>query len=105
MAGIIEFLEARIAEDEAAVRGFNTGMQGTDEQLPGAGPGAPPFTAARVLAECSAKRKILGNVPLVTDVSAEMGGTSEYVLMCLAAVYRHHPDYQEGLAVEGLEQP
>jgi hypothetical protein len=59
-----------------------------------------PFTASRVLAECAAKRKILGNVPLVTDNPAETGGTSEYVLMCVAAVYRQHPDYQWGWSVD-----
>ena len=66
----------------------------------GSGWVASPFTAGRVLAECAAKRKILGNVPLVTDNPAETGGTSEYVLMCLAAVYRKHPDYQEGWWVD-----
>ncbi|WP_211882106.1 DUF6221 family protein [Pseudarthrobacter albicanus] len=105
MADLIEFLKARIAEDEAAVRGLQAGMQRTDGQVPGAGSDASSFTAARVLAECPAKRMILGNVPLVTDVSVEIGGTSEYVLMCLASVYSQHPDYQEGWAVEGLERP
>jgi hypothetical protein len=55
-----------------------------------------------VLSECAAKRKILGNVPLVTDVPTAIGATSEYVLMSLAAVYKDHPDYQEGWAVDGL---
>lgn len=69
------------------VGAFTTGIQGTGGQVSGAGPDAPQFTAARVLAECSAKRKILGNVPLITDISAEISGTSEYVLMCLDSVY------------------
>lgn len=98
MTDIIEFLEARIAEDEAAADGL-------DES----GPGYPsvrtleasPFTAARLLAECAAKRRILENVPLVTDIPSQMGGTSEYVLMCLASVYSWHPEYQEGWAVTG----
>lgn len=34
MADVIAFLEARVADDEAAVRAFETGMQGTDEQVP-----------------------------------------------------------------------
>jgi hypothetical protein len=104
MADIIEFLEARIAEDESAVRAFHLGMQGTDLQVAGAGSDASPLSPARVMAECAAKRKILGNVPLVIDIPVQMGGTSEYVLMCLAAVYSSHPDYQEGWAVEGLER-
>lgn len=132
MADIIEFLEARIAEDEAAaVELAAADAAAADLEAPGAaaaaaelearrevggpGPGAgspgrpvvrtgldvSPFTAARVLAECAAKRKILANVPLVTDISSQMGGTSEYVLMCLASVYGWHPDYQEGWAVTG----
>jgi hypothetical protein len=98
MADIIEFLEARIAEDEAAVRGLVQMAQGpSGELVPGAM--SSPLSPARVLAECTAKRKILENVPLVTDIPAQMGGTSEYVLMCLASVYSQHPDYQEGWAV------
>lgn len=98
-ADIIAFLEARIAEDEAAA-----------EELVEVGPGHQaigtrlevlPFTAARVLAECAAKRKILENVPLVTDIPSQMGGTSDYVLMCLASVYSWHPEYQEGWSVAG----
>ena len=76
---------------------------GNRRTRPRAGPDASPFTAARVLAECSAKRMVLGNVPLVADIPAEIGGTSEYVLMCLASVYSWHPDYQEGWSVEGPE--
>jgi hypothetical protein len=95
MADLIDFLEARIAEDEAdARRGLETeGMTG---------PVAGWFNPGRVLSECAAKRKILGNVPLVTDVPAAIGATSEYVLMALAAVYKDHQDYQEGWAVDGL---
>jgi hypothetical protein len=43
----------------------------------------------------------LENVPLVTDPS-QIGGTSEYVLMCLASVYSQHPDFQDGWRVDGL---
>jgi len=101
MADIIEFLEARIAEDESAVRAVRLGLQGSDLHVAEAGPGAAPLSPARVLAECAAKRKILGNVPLVTDIPEQMGGTSEYVLMCLASVYSWHPEYQEGWSVAG----
>jgi hypothetical protein len=95
MADLIDFLEARIAEDEAdARRGLET--EGA------AGPVVGWFNPGRVLSECAAKRKILGNVPLVTDVPTAIGATSEYVLMALAAVYKDHQDYQEGWAVDGL---
>jgi hypothetical protein len=99
MADIIEFLEARVAEDEAAAE--ELGEIGRDRQAFGARHEVSPFAAARVLAECAAKRKILGNVPLVTDIPSQMGGTSEYVLMCLASVYSWHPEYQEGWSVAG----
>lgn len=95
MAGIIEFLEARIGEDEAAAR------QGLESEDPTRG-AIGCFDPARVLLECVAKRKILGNVPLVTDVPTAIGGTSDYVLMCLASIYSSHPDYQEGWAVDGM---
>lgn len=107
MADIIEFLEARIADDEAAAGEL---AEAAEAELAAGGPGRPviqaglevsPFTAARVLAECAAKRKILANVPLVTDIASQMGGTSDYVLMCLASVYSWHPEYQEGWAVTG----
>jgi len=104
MTDIIAFLEARVAEDEAAAGEAAAGEP--DES----GPGhqairtrleVSPFTAARVLAECAAKRKILENVPLVTDIPSQMGGTSDYVLMCLASVYSWHPEYQEGWSITG----
>lgn len=101
LADVIGFLEARIAEDESAARVMV-------RNVPGAGgAGGPPgwsLCPARVLAECAAKRKILGNIPLVTDISSQMGGTSQYVLMCLASVYSQHPDYQEGWRVDGLNE-
>lgn len=100
MTDIIEFLQARIADDEAAVRRLEAGGQEKHEHVSGAEAVASPLTTGRILAECSAKRKILGNVPLVTDIPTEIGGTSGYVLMCLASVYRQHPDYQEGWAVD-----
>jgi len=97
MADIIEFLEARIAEDEAAAGQLEESGSGHPVQRTSFG--ISPFSAGRVLAECSAKRRILGNVPLVTDIPSQMGGTSEYVLMCLASVYSWHPDYQEGWTI------
>ena len=95
MGDIIEFLESRISEDEAAAR------EGLGRMETGA-PFTGCFDPRRVMAECSAKRKILGNVPLVADVPTAIGATSDYVLMCLASVHRDHPDYEEGWAVDGL---
>jgi hypothetical protein len=95
MADIIAFLEARIAEEEAAAR------QGLESGEPALAP-LGWFDPVRVLAECTAKRKILENVPLVADVPSAIGGTSDYVLMCLASIYSSHPDYEEGWAVDGM---
>jgi hypothetical protein len=83
------------AEDEAAAR---EGLKVRAQPAQALG----WFDPVRVLAECVAKRKILGNVPLlVTDLAPEVGGTSEYVLMCLASTYADHPDYQEGWIIDG----
>jgi hypothetical protein len=128
---IIEFLEARISEDEAVAQAASPApwewfrkdgtrspaLYGADEQtvLDAYADDAPgylsskdedrtyiaQFNPGRILAECAAKRQILANVPLVvTDMASEVGGTSEYVLMCMASPYRDHPDYQEGWAIE-----
>jgi Family of unknown function (DUF6221) len=99
MTDIIAFLEARVAEDEAAAAELN--VSGAGHQAVRTRLDVSPFTPARVLAECAAKRKILENVPLVTDIPSQMGGTSDYVLMCLASVYSWHPEYQEGWSVAG----
>ncbi|MDQ0619395.1 DUF6221 family protein [Arthrobacter globiformis] len=127
---IIEFLEARISEDEAVAQAASPapwewfGEAGTpasalysaNEQavLDAYADHAPAYLASkpedrlyiaqfnpgRILAECVAKRQMLANIPLVTDIDSEVGGTSEFVLMCMASPYRDHPDYQEGWAIE-----
>lgn len=132
MRDIIEFLEARISEDEAVARAAAPGpwqwfgdqardrtmLYASDEkkvlevygaQSSGhlAVSGADLAHIAinspdRILAECAAKRKILENIPLVADADDELGEVSPYVLMCLASVYRRHPEYQEGWIVDGL---
>lgn len=127
---IIAFLEARIAEDEAIALAASPapwewfGEPGSDTAalyaanertvLDARADHAPGylecksedrvyiarFNPGRILAECAARRQMLANVPLVTDIPSEVGGTSEYVLMCMAAPYRDHRDYQEGWAIE-----
>ncbi|WP_104137813.1 hypothetical protein [Arthrobacter sp. ZGTC131] len=48
------------------------------------------------------RRGSLGNaLLLVTDLATAVGGTSRYVLMCLAAIYADHPEYQEGWIIDG----
>lgn len=127
---IIDFLEARISEDEAVARAASPApwewfrkagtpspaLYGADEQavLDAYADHRPGYLACkaedrvyiaqfnpgRILAECAAKRRMLANVPLVTDIPSEVDGTSEYVLMCMASPYRDHPDYQQGWAIE-----
>jgi hypothetical protein len=112
---ITEFLLARITEDEAVLtrRGpYAHSWHGTD--VAGTfNPGCPEclgFGArARVLAECAAKRAIVGLHRRVADLYGETLGDT--CTMChetgpeaqaypcatvraLAAVYADHPDYQ-----------
>jgi len=123
---ITEFLEARIAEDEAVALPFRNQLGETRrwkcDEIGGAvryvGPrpfGLPDLLAkfdihgegehvarwdpARVLAECAAKRAMLAKIPKMSDTFDLLGGTSEYVLRCLAAVYVNHPDYRQEWAL------
>jgi hypothetical protein len=83
---IIDFLEARIAEDETEAR---RGL----EQL-----GTAAATAdLRAFAECKAKRKIIAHHDRI-DWDFEPAGDRDYVekfLFILAEVYADHPDYRE----------
>ena len=74
---LTEFLEARIAEDEATVEGMDV-------------------RSARVAAECDAKRAILNiDWGALCDVPACSGGyeARDGVLLPLAYIYAGHPDY------------
>jgi len=110
---ITEFLEARISEDEAVARrvadgpgepggrgiwSVAIGVSGNDAKF--AHVASDP---ARVLAECAAKRAIIG-------LHAEFGRSREdgavdgwlalgAALKDLAAVYKDHADYQEDWAL------
>lgn len=83
---IIDFLEARIAEDETEAR---RGL----EQL-----GTAAATAdLRAFAECKAKRKIIAHHDRI-DWDFEPAGDRDYMekfLFILAEVYADHPDYRE----------
>ena len=93
---LVEFLLARIAEDERRAHWYDL-----DE-----GPYEPGETVraiyrpARVLAECDAKRRIIDR-HVDPDSRAcncsEMGWPTDLcdVIRPLAAVYADHPDYQE----------
>ena len=119
---ITEFLEARIAEDEAVARrvadgpgepgghgmwSVAIGVSGNDAKF--AHVASDP---ARVLAECAAKRAIIGehgdmnadfvseNVPSICETCHDYDlHDAAYwpclTLKALAAVYKDHADYQE----------
>ena len=113
---ITEFLEARIAEDEAAIdrRGsYPHSWHGTD--VAGSyNPQCPDCIGVagreRVLAECAAKRFILTMHQTYARVAAERTGIQAFgaecgrevtgdVLKPLAAVYASHPDYRQEWAL------
>lgn len=99
---ITEFLEARIAEDGAALERtgpYPHSTHGSDvvgtyrADCPDC-IGVP--SRARVLAECAAKRAILAALP---GSRAQRGTTGNSILEALAAVYNDHPDYQQEWAL------
>ena len=99
------FVLARVAEDEASARG-SVADAGTGRTL-----GVPPEwlhgVAARVLAECEAKRRIVESAvrdlakadardadQIVRSFSAGAAFVAHNTLLTLAAVWADHPDYR-----------
>lgn len=110
---VTEFLEARIAEDEAAAeRGgwHNGGATFANDNY-----GCLLVQPARVLAECAAKRAIIEQASEATsdryrtigsfcvtqaEIEAEEAtDPGELILKALAAVYSDHPDYDKDWAL------
>lgn len=102
-----DFLLARIAEDEAVAREYAS-LTRTEARWKldvefdreWGEPVAIDIDPARVLAECEAKRQIVGECQEAIQESEVMpyGGSSGLglaVLQSLAAVYADHPDYDE----------
>lgn len=96
---ITEFLEARIAEDEAQAK---ESQHYEDDIWETAGWWNP----TRVLAECAAKRKLIAISEEVErmdyQITQEWGGSGEAIdgtaddmLKAMASVYADHPDYQQ----------
>ena len=87
---ITEFLLARIAADEASAKAVLAIYEPDEWGSPLAGGNHFPaevtlwdrFDPARVLAECAAKRVLLGNANYIA-------------INALAAVYADHPDYKQ----------
>ena len=98
---IIEFLEARIAEDEAEARKYQQYEKDVWET-------AGWWEPTRVLAECTAKRAIIEQAQNATEAEKEYDDyewqgtvsrsepwTGDAILLSLTAVYKDHPDYQQ----------
>ena len=86
---IVEFLEARIDEEEAELRHANITEQ----------PAAPPL-AAPMRAECAQKREILARFKRAAagtvdraDAQGELAMARRAMLNILAAGYEDHPDF------------
>ena len=89
---ITEFLEARIAEDEA--RASSGWARLGDSRWETTNEGQDFLTPSAVLAECAAKRAIIKAFnPECPDLDPYVGRD---VIAMLAAVYKDHPDYQQG---------
>ena len=107
MLTLTEFLEARIAEDEAAIErrsAFPHAIHGADE-VGAYNPQCPDCLGLpgkrRVLAECKAKRGIIeraqraGQIEdgLISAAGGYIFDIEDAILCTLAAVYADHPDY------------
>lgn len=110
MASIIEFLEARIGEDEALAVSVIAKCDPDDWENPAATGNFWPeevafwdgVTPYRVLAECAAKRTIIDNWedpddigPLDGDVDAGHVLATDNAVRAIAAIYADHPDYRQ----------
>jgi hypothetical protein len=86
MSDIIDFLNARIAEDETEARRELEQLAMTEAKAD-----------LRAFAECEAKRKIIAHHERI-DWDHEPAGDQDYMekfLFIIAEVYADHPDYRE----------
>ena len=121
MMNITEFLEARIAEDEAVASLLAKGDAGHSPRTQvytGAEWATTPLTTERLLAECKAKRAIIDLHGPIRDDGWKSGEANGYLWCCScgsiddspepfpcdtlkahAAVYADHPDYRQEWAL------
>lgn len=93
---ITDFLNARIAEDEATIQRAPKRADAFDISM-------VPVTGAlrsRLLAECAAKRAIIAlfkaeDVKEDWSVEASYAAGAEDCIFALAAVYKDHPDWRQ----------
>lgn len=94
---IVEFLLARIAEDEARAQARREAMLNVAERWPTLSEDIRNLIDVRgidrVLAECQAKRAIIEQVSDIEWTGSY--AVRDVVLGHLAAVYADHPDYDE----------
>ena len=112
---LVEFLEARIAEDEAEAHKAaidRWGARAVDElewvsnllsaerdSTEDQDEHARKWWPTRVLAECAAKRAVIGWWTNGVIGYVEVGGALTNPLLPLAAVYKDHPDYRQEWAI------
>lgn len=92
---ITDFLLARIEEDEADAQTDADEMAKSSVSIQFDCATQARFTAARVLAECKAKRAIIDWWLNGVIGYVEVDGDLTNPLLPLAAVYSDHPDYQQ----------
>lgn len=90
---ITEFLEARIAEDEADAIN-RVVLPFTDRR------GLSDSDAERIHAECAAKRALMKAGVELEDSRSDanlwsMDSPDDVIMRILAAIYKDHPDYQQ----------
>ena len=102
---IVEFLEARIAEEETGIRDGSF-VVGTSDRLEDGSQGKGSL-GERMQEECAQKRAIIASWKEAADDEGikdpgEAAGTvaiaRRAMLTILAASYREHPDYDQGWA-------
>jgi len=110
---ITEFLEARIAEDEAAAGKLAGVAHSAKTQVyTGEEWVTTPISTERVLVECAAKRAIIELARKAVEAEKEWDDhewqgtvesteplTGDTILYALAAVYASHPDYRREWAL------
>lgn len=105
---IVEFLEARIAEDEADARAADDGRLLTwsknDHMVIVDSGFMQTFTPSRVLREVAAKRAIISDHGIDQDPCDAHDAMYESVpcdvMLHLAAIYSDHPDFRQEWAAE-----
>ena len=100
---LVEFLEARIAEQEAGLQGRNSIGDHNVDTAASDDTAVPSSLTDALLAECKQKRRILADWEVVAeaegitdpaDADGAVALARRSMLIILAAGYKDHPDYQ-----------